>query len=137
MVDRFRVDYVNAVKENEMRKAEEEKKNKRDLAKKAAEEAKAKKGLKRTPASTTHLLNDESEDVIETMLETLQSGGGNQVLFYIISKMFKIQNCDVTITHILANQLYLKRKNTSLIFYTSKVIIYFMLKTVEKSFTKI
>ena len=110
MVDRFRVDYVNAVKENEMRKAEEEKKNKRDLAKKAAEEAKAKKGLKRTPASTTHLLNDESEDVIETMLETLQSGGGNQVSSYIISKMFKIQNCDVTMTHILANQLHRKRK---------------------------
>ena len=116
MVDRFRVDYVNAVKENEMRKAEEEKKNKRDLAKKAAEEAKAKKGLKRAPASTTHLLNDESEDVIETMLETLQSGGGNQVLYYFISKIFKIKNCDVTMTHILANQLHRKRKNTSLIF---------------------
>ena len=79
MLDRFRVDYVNAVKENELRKVEEEKKTKRDMAKKAAEEAKAKKGMKRAPASTTHLLNDESEDVIETMLETLQSGGGNQV----------------------------------------------------------
>lgn len=48
------------------------------MAKIASQQAKDKK-LKREPLSTTIMLEDESEDVIETMLETLQSGGGNQV----------------------------------------------------------
>ena len=39
-------------------------------------------------------------------------------------------------THILANQLHRKRKNTSLIFYTLKFIVYYMLKTDDRRILK-
>ena len=63
-----------------MRKEEEEKKNKREMAEIASKKAKEVRNLKKN-VSTTLLVEDNSEDVIETMLETLQSGGGHQVFF--------------------------------------------------------
>jgi len=92
MIDKFRNDYLTAVKENEARKEEEEKKNRREMAKIASQAAKERK-LKREPLSTTVMLEDESEDVIETMLETLQSGGGNQVKLKIKSSNLYAKIC--------------------------------------------
>ena len=88
---------MTAVKENEKRKEEEDKRNKREMAKIASQAAKDKK-LSRAPLSKTILLEDESEDVIETMLESLQSGGGNQVklihhLHFSIEKLFLYNRC--------------------------------------------
>jgi hypothetical protein len=85
-MDKFRLDYINAVKENAQRKEEEEKRNKRELAQIAAKNEKEKRALKKAAPSKGRMdLEDESEDVIESLLGQLASGGGNQVNFGFIT----------------------------------------------------
>ena len=78
IIDKFRMDYLAAVKENEARAAAEEKRLKAEMAKIAAAKAKEERDARRRAKEDKTKkddIDDTKENVMEDLLSALQSSG--------------------------------------------------------------
>ena len=78
IIDKFRIDYLAAVKENEARAAAEEKRLKAEMAKIAAAKAREEREERRRAKEDKTKkddIDDTKENVMEDLLSALQSSG--------------------------------------------------------------